>query len=448
MKKTQFAAATRFATHQNPAPPILYITMLLLALFSLFVGQAQELKTSRDTLKIGDTLPSAVWITPIQVINNPNGNTLTLDKYKDNLILLDFWGKWCTACIGNFPRMDSLQHQFGDKLKILAVSRDDRKTLSEFFHSESGRRYQSTLSTVGDTVFNVLFPHFVVPYIVWLYKGKLFNTTDGPQVTAENISKVLSGDTSSLQQVVTMTRDRPLFLSTLFDLQKDLVLSNYFILTRNKVRGIGSGTEFRRTQEGVVYGRQFTNLSLLEIYKSMAYHLFEQINDSFSPARIIVESVKMRNDPKDSEVFKPYSLELIVPVKKADSLYKIMLANLNAYTPVTAEVTKRSVKTLVLTRTTAGDKHLLSKEKGGALKSVFSPQGRKLQNAPIQIIVNNMSDFAPLPIVDGTGIKQNVDFQFPATTDLPSLKKQLKLYGLDLVEQVRTLNVLVIKDRP
>ena len=88
------------------------------------------------SLKIGENLPENVWSTPLQLVNHPQ-KTITLNQDKDKLILLDFWNTWCSSCLLNFPKMEELQKQFGDKIKILAVSNQDRLVLEKFFASKN-----------------------------------------------------------------------------------------------------------------------------------------------------------------------------------------------------------------------------------------------------------------------------------------------------------------------
>ncbi len=186
------------------------------------------------SLKIGENLPENVWSTPLQLVNHPQ-KTITLNQDKDKLILLDFWATWCSSCLLNFPKMEELQKQFGDKIKILVVSNQDRLVLEKFFASTNGKRYDKTVSVAGDKMFHQLFPHKGVPYIIWIKDGKLLNTTDGAQVTEKTIKEVLGGENSSLQTVVQMSRDRPLMLSENFDNEKDLSMISYSLFAKGRM---------------------------------------------------------------------------------------------------------------------------------------------------------------------------------------------------------------------
>lgn len=174
--------------------------------------------------------------------------------------------------------MEELQKQFGDKIKILAVSNQDRATLEKFFASKNGQRYKGVLSVTGDQLFHNLFPHTAVPYIIWIKDGKVFNTTDSGQVSEATLLEALKGGESSLQTVIQIDRKRPLMLSENFELEKLAHLKGYNLFVKGRIRAITYGSGFHRDGQ-VVYGRQFTNFSLMNIYKGISYELFEKFGD-------------------------------------------------------------------------------------------------------------------------------------------------------------------------
>ena len=61
---------------------------------------------------------------------------LSLEDFKGNLVLLNFWATWCAPCKEEMPSLDSLQiHENLDNLKIFAINigQEDLKKASEFF---------------------------------------------------------------------------------------------------------------------------------------------------------------------------------------------------------------------------------------------------------------------------------------------------------------------------
>ena len=52
-----------------------------------------------------------------------NGNTIKLNDYKGNLVLLNFWATWCTPCKEEMPSLDSLKiNKNLDNLKIFPIN--------------------------------------------------------------------------------------------------------------------------------------------------------------------------------------------------------------------------------------------------------------------------------------------------------------------------------------
>lgn len=392
-------------------------------------------------LKIGENLPENVWSTPLQLVNHPQ-KTITLNQDKDKLILLDFWNTWCSSCLLNFPKMEELQKQFGDKIKILAVSNQDRLVLEKFFASKNGQRYKNVVSVAGDKMFHQLFPHKGVPYIIWIKDGKLLNTTDGAQVTEKTIKEVLGGENSSLQTVVQMSRDRPLMLSENFDNEKDLSMISYSLFAKGRIRGMGFGSGFHRSGQ-IVYGRQFTNFSFWEIASAIANEIFQKQNQSFNEKRRIIEFKNSEGRIEDKSL---YNYEYIVPQSKADSLYPLMLENLSRFADYKTTIEKRKVKCLVLKRTSTVDK---LKTKGSEMTFLFSLSKTDLQNTSLYALVNSLNAVPTisLPIVDETGYPNNIDLTMGAISDLNSIRKELMRYDLDLIEAERELDMLIIQDK-
>ncbi|MCT3915226.1 hypothetical protein CMU59_06195 [Elizabethkingia anophelis] len=405
--------------------------------------------SQKKSLKVGDILPASVWMAPMEVVNYPQ-KTIKLSEDKNKLILLDFWNTWCSACLANFPKMEELQKQFGDKIKILAVSNQDRATLKKFFASKNGQRYKGVLSVTGDKLFHNLFPHTAVPYIIWIKDGKVFNTTDSGQVSEATLLEALKGGESSLQTVIQIDRKRPLMLSDNFELEKLAHLKGYNLFVKGRIRAITYGSGFHRDGQ-LVYGRQFTNFSLMNIYRGISYELFEKFGDQFTDKRLINLASKPDeidfDTTKSGDFDKLYSIEYIVPKEQADSLYDKMLRNVNENSDYTANIEKRPTKCLVLKRTSTQDKIAT---KGGETVDQFFKSPSVLRNATIGHLISGLNatgEITALPVIDETGYRGNIDLQFSNSSDLKTFQRELGQYDLALVEETRTIPMLVVKDK-
>ncbi len=402
----------------------------------LFLQVPAQLKA----LKIGDPIPEEVWAAPMQVINHPeNKISITLSEHKDQLILLDFWATWCSSCLKNFRKMHDIENQFEGKVKIIPVTGESSAVLNKFFSSTNGKRYSSTSSIKEDVVLQQLFPHKAVPHIVWIKNGKLINTTDAEQVTAQTVSEIITDQKSSLQTVIQVDRSRPFMLSENFDLEKQTVLRNYTFLSKGRIRSAAAGTFFRREGD-VVYGRLFSNVVLMFIYRGIADELFSRNGEQFNDKRII-NSVKRPSeitfDPsKETGIpdSRLYTFDYIGTVTNAGNLYDNMLSELNSSTEYTASIELRKVKCLVIRENSAKLKKQPRAQSGLPMPTVLS-------------LLNGDSNITELPVIDVSGFTGNTTIEKKDLQDLNSVKMALAKQNLHITEEERALMMFVIRDR-
>lgn len=403
------------------------------------------------SVKVGETLPDNFWTTSFPVVNHSQ-KTLNLSEDKSKLILIDFWNTWCSACLMNIPKITSLQQKFGNKIRILPVSNQDKPALDKFFASQNGKKYNTLTSVYKDSYFHQLFPHAGVPFIIWIKDGKLLSTTDATQLTEETINEILDGKQSSLQTVIQMDRKRPLMLSKDYDRQKNIQLLNYSFFAKGPIPDIGSGGTFRTTPSGIINGRQFTNLPLWDMYYAIGFELFrQQSQESFTGKRMFIEVKEpqklMLQQKADgsNDTSNLYNYEFIIPESKADALYQYMLEDINRYSGYTVTLEKKPVQCLVLVRTSQKDK-LASK--GGEKRSTFPRTPSILRNAPLRNMINMLNGEIPIKeiFVDETGYTGNIDLEVSGIKDIPTLRKELQKYDLDLIPAERNLLMMVIKN--
>lgn len=404
------------------------------------------------SLKIGDSLPESFWTTPLQVVNHPQ-KTINLSEDKNKLILIDFWSTWCSACLMSLPKIEALQQKFGNKVKILPVSSQDKAALDKFFSSSNGKKYKSMMSTYKDKKLHDLFPHAGVPFIIWIKDGKLLNSTDAGQLTEQTINEVLNGDKSSLQTIIQMDRARPLMLSEDYDRQKNVQLLNYSFFAKGQIPDIGAGGTYRKTTSGKIHGRQFTNLPLWDMYYAIGYELFrQQDKTSFTEKRMVIEVnqpeqlMPIEKADGSNDGTNLYNYEFIIPEQKSDSLYNYMLEDLNRYSGYTVTLEKRPVKCFVLVRTTTKDKLAT---KGGEKRSAFPQTPSILKNVPLKNMVNMLNGEIPIKelFIDETEYTGNVDLEVSGVKDIATLKKELQKYDLDLIPEERQILMMIIKDQ-
>lgn len=427
-------------------------------LFCITTTQAQS-PENRETvtgqnikpLNIGDKIPDELWNMPLQVVNHLEGRrTITLSEYKDKLIILDFWSTWCTPCIRNFPKLHDLQNEFGDKIKVLAVTQEDADKITKFFETGAGKEHSYVNSVINDSILSRYFPHKSVPHIVWVTpNGILLNTTQADNVTQANIQAVLDSQKTKMVSKVDIDRDRPLFLSEHFN--NDLQLKSYSIFTKGYYVGLPQGNKIKKTKEGKIYGRQMNNANMITIYRAILYSLFENKGEKFNSKRMILqvkEPALLFSKKGENGNDHLYNYELIVPHDKTDSLFDYMLADLNRYSDYIGTIESRIVDCLILVKNSSLDK-IKTKGEKPKISYISYPSGITIGNQPMSYFVNNLNNETPisLPIIDETRYAENIDITISNFTDLVSLRNELNRYGLDLISAKRNLNMFVIKDK-
>ena len=80
--------------------------------------------TASAALKVGDTLPD---LTTFKLEGK------LPDALKGKIVIVDFWASWCLPCAKSFPVLEELQKKYGDKLVIVAVNIDEKKSNMDKF---------------------------------------------------------------------------------------------------------------------------------------------------------------------------------------------------------------------------------------------------------------------------------------------------------------------------
>lgn len=166
---------------------------MLMMLKSTAQNATQSTPHENATLKIGDRLPD---FTIGKILNTANGSVNTKQKtssFDDQLLIIDFWATSCSGCVAALPKMEALQKQFGNRVKILPVTFEPAALITGFWKKN---RYTKTLTlptVVEDKLFKSYFPHQAIPHEVWVYKGEVIGITDASYIDAYNIEQVLSG---------------------------------------------------------------------------------------------------------------------------------------------------------------------------------------------------------------------------------------------------------------
>lgn len=78
-------------------------------------------------------------IAPDFTLNDMEGNSHTLTKYRGQVVLIDFWATWCPPCVVEIPHFVKLYNEYNKKgFVILGASLDtDMKKLQSFVSNQA-----------------------------------------------------------------------------------------------------------------------------------------------------------------------------------------------------------------------------------------------------------------------------------------------------------------------
>lgn len=424
-----------------------FCIFLLFPLFS--IGQTRPVKP----LSIGDTVPDVAFT---KIFQYPAGQS-RLSAFNDRLLILDFWSTWCSACIRSFPKMDSLQQQFGPRLQVLLVNarstgdkEKDAAALFERIKLPSEQKHRLPY-LVGDTVLSRFFPHKMIPHCVWIQNGVVKAITTPAEVTSANITALLNGEQVKLKlkkDLAEFDKSLPLLQNLYGTDVLNLVHSS--VLTR-WVDGLFAGSGSWTSPDGSYTRLYHYNRPVLGLYEyALGFPLA-------SRPRVLEVSDRARYESGGAPwaEWAPanvYCYELTAPSGHSpEETRKWMLQDLNRILNLNGRLEKRKMPCRVLVRSGKGGESFATR--GGKPSLKWPAQAGDaiiLCNQPLSLLVGQLNDEHGYQsfIVDETGYAGNVDLELKASADNPGLlKKELNKYGLDLIVTERELDVFVLTEK-
>ena len=375
-------------------------------------------------------------------------------------VILDFWSRWCTSCFENMPKVNALQSLFKGQLTIVMVGLLDNagvRELYEKFRQKLGLKLVVAYDSLIFTKFGI--PN--VPHLVWIDKGGIVKAiTTSNELNEKNINTFLNDSSLQLQekknnfQINQMNNafhyDRPFLVDGNGGSDSDF-------LFRSLLTGWKLTVPQRIPQSMFSVWAYYKKVDLLGADLKTLYRFAYFGYSSFPPDTLYDDCWQEPVlEMKDSSNFHPnfstgenvFSYSLMVPTQKAnqDFLMKAMQKDLNCYFGYDAKIELRLMPYWKLVAYRGAEAKL--KTAGGLEKREYTHAGDKLQNVPVNEIINCLWAYQQheAPFINETGIKENIDINLDAIlTDLGDVRKALQKYDLDLVKGYKVMRVLVIK---
>lgn len=392
---------------------------------------AANAETEITPLKIGDKIPDALWNLPLQVVNHPKGKkTITLGEYKDKLIILDFWSTWCGTCIAALPRLHELEREFKDDVIILPITDQKANDITAFLKKNSVLSPLNLFSVTDDNTYKFHFPYTMLPHEVWISKsGEIQTITHSSDVTKENIISALTGDADSIAEKkdnLTYDDTRPLLLNN--NGADDDFFVNRSIITP-AIEGIPRlNSQPKMNEKDSIFRVLSTNADIRRMY-ALAFKELRTMPHNRTKLELHEPfSVSEKRFLEDL-----YCYEWIAPISALKHFPQKIQGDLNYHFGINGRMEKRNTKCYVI------------KIIG---KTTIIPNKPEDGLQYLSAWVNTINkDIQHIPLVnDFTDQKIAIPKIPPTIEDIEAINRELKPFGIAIVEKERVLDFFVISE--
>ncbi|GGB23746.1 redoxin domain-containing protein [Puia dinghuensis] len=400
----------------------------------------------------------------------------SLNDFRGKWLIIEFWDKHCSACIGHFPDANATQKEFRDSLQILMIAPDDAENenlpLYRNYHDRLHLEMPAVFDSALFSICNVdLLPHVVIidptgvvraitngvnsKKIHQLLAGEnpVFNGTsykDGKQGKDKfryngAVPFLISGnggvDTNFLFRSL-LTHWVPGNPSRAYDeITPEDIIDQGPYKQQSRYEGLGLSLRFlyEAAYTGKTYGMDMND----SLYGKVWYTPLLEVKDS---SFFVADYATGKN---------VYCYSLVVPSSRAtkDRMMQIMQNELKSCFGYEVLFERRMMPYWrVIAFEGTGEK---LRSKGGPCQRTETKPWQEIvfKNTSIWDFIKEVNDYSGIgsilhePLLDETNIADNIDITVDwFKNDFNSVKEALNKNGLDLIPGKKEMKVLVIKD--
>ena len=414
--------------------------------------------------KVGEKCPDFI----LSDVNFFPKKSVSLSDFKDRWLILDFWNKYCIACIKSFKKTDSLQKKYSRNLQFILIGYNG----SQY----SGKSDNNSVRILYDKVRNKQNLNLPIAYDSVLFDR--FGVTACPHIILIDREGIIRAMTYSLSDTLLnefLVGKHPVVNQVLTKEQRERKFTGYdynkpFLINNNG----GADTNFIYRSLLAFWDPQMRNSILTDIcslvdkgkfeilgvdlntlYKyayTGFYHLTpgDSLYGKFWEYPIIELADKARFTPNWVRGDNIFCYSLIIPIQKATCNYftAILQADLKNYFGYSVKIENRKMPYWKLVSTDNARELLKTKSDSAYYKDNGTPHiGFVAKNYPIRYLLKTIESYhqGEPPFIDETGIFTNIDISLDALfTDLNDIKRGLQKSGLDLQKGYKEMRVMII----
>ncbi|MFD2553097.1 TlpA family protein disulfide reductase [Sphingobacterium tabacisoli] len=365
-------------------------------------------------------------------------NKINWKALYDKVVLIDLFETSCGSCIQIMPHLQELEKKHGNIFKVIIVTPEDKKTMTDFFHkNEYLKEHKVNLPVIyQDDYFRKMFPYKSIPQAILLYQGKVQAITSSGFITSDNILKLHQQGSIDLP------------------LKDDFGKGNLLAASGSVTEILKAGVFFSGYQSDVNYQPwKFETDSVTGLYRSSIFNsgIYSALKSLMANAKLLDKYFVPRMDRvvwkvKDSTIYENFSAnpkevwlvdngisyERYDRIKRPDSIQALeIMYDFESIYGVKIYLDKKLMPCLVLKSCVA----VPSKEKKeGQMVYV----GSKV----FATFLDYVNQFPP--VIDEVNIDTRIEVGNVKT--LEELNKQLVVYGIRGEIEERKIDVLVVEE--
>lgn len=403
--------------------------ILLWSIVGTGYAQQKQVDLSKQ-VRVGESMP---LLDPQQVLFYKQ-NHINLDDYQNKVLILDFFDTYCSSCIASLPKLQKLQNEMGDQLQIVMVTWQEKGTIEKFWSTNKFvQEHKIHLPMIySDSLLRKYFPHRVISHVVWVYQGSVQAITHSDFVTDNRVTQLY--------------KEGNIKLPLKYDFEDKGRLS----LNVQNSKGSVSLTGFQegRPATGYSYGLD----SLTGMYKTSFYNMpifgaYTAVWSKIKKPTYILKPERIIWEVQDSSIYKNFGTSGTEEVwlsqhgicyerfenieRTTDEQAKLVLQDLNNLLGVEAYWSTRKMPALVI------------QGKYKKPKNMTSVEGQRIHGTDLLAFNLDMAGQYP-PVIDQ--VKSKEIMIIPNYQKLEELNQYLKSVGLQIVEEITDVEVLIFQD--